>query len=61
MSTIKINLNEVPKGEMLSHSRNLLDVVAEYFENSEVQKDYENWHLEKYGFLPQNASYTKKQ
>lgn len=61
MSTVKINFNEIPKSDMQSHSRNLLDLIANYFENPEVQEDYEKWHLENYGYLPKEASYMKKE
>lgn len=57
---ISIQHKSIPKCEMDSHSRNLLNCVVNFFENAETQKDFEAWHLGKYGCLPKEASYIKK-
>lgn len=36
-------------------AKNLADSIREFYENPQNAKEYQEWHLKKYGYLPGEA------
>lgn len=54
-----IDIRLVPDSEMKSICKLMIKGMTEFYKNPENQKRYEEWHLNKYGELPKNASYMR--
>ncbi len=37
------------------HLNKFVDFALKYFEDEKHKKEYESWHLERYGYLPDKA------
>lgn len=57
---IRIDLKQIPQHDIDLLARPLINIVAEFFNNSANQKKYEEWHYKKYGRYPTEASYMNK-
>lgn len=60
MNTIAIDVTAIPAPVVAAHCRSLLNAIGNFFDDPEVQRDYEAWHTERYGFPPREASYIEK-
>lgn len=46
-TTIEIDTNSIPDTELHLLSRDLVEVIQQYFEDPEVQADFEKWQKER--------------
>ncbi len=56
LTTVKIDVNAMPKHETDALCRVLLRSVAEAFKNPTFAAEYEEWRAKRYGTQPQGAN-----
>jgi len=57
MGEITIDVKSIPPPVIAAHCRTLLNCIGDYFDNPTHQKEFEAWHMLKYGTPPARASY----
>ena len=51
-NTVVLNTTQVT--ELAKSFVGMVDTLREFFEDPQVKKDYEEWHIKKYGCMPEN-------
>lgn len=54
-----IDVNKISKVDLDAISKPFIKIATEFLQDPKNQKDYEEWHLKKYGEYPTEASYMK--
>lgn len=50
----EIALNTTQVTELAKTFVGMVDTLTEFFANPQVKKDYEEWHMKKYGCMPES-------
>ena len=49
---VSLNLTSLQVSELAKPFANMLDSIAKFYENPQVKKEFEEWHLKKFGRKP---------